>query len=186
MQTFPLRSWPDWLKFPTVEQWEASACHSDGVYQVTHIKTFRQQKHQDKKSSPSRSFWESLCCPLNLLKSDLITLALPKRLKRVRTFSWYHSKVPILRTLFKGNRGDRIGSDLNKKFIHVVPNMCVCWEHKKEKQAQPWDAFCAAVSCRHSQRKHQYNGYKWSWNKLVVINSSWWSQAVKETWAVSV
>lgn len=54
--------------------------------------------------SPSRSFGERLCCPLNLLKSDRITLALPKRLKRARTFSWYHSKVPILRTLLKGNR----------------------------------------------------------------------------------
>lgn len=64
-------------------------------------------RFQDAIISPSRSVWELLCCPLNLVKSDRITLALPKRLNLVRTFSWYHSKVPILRTLWKGHKGDR-------------------------------------------------------------------------------
>lgn len=37
--------------------------------------------------------------PFSLLYSDLITLALPKRLKRFLTLSWYQPAVPIFTTL---------------------------------------------------------------------------------------
>ena len=58
----------------------------------------KQQYQQQPGSSPLSSLGEQ-GSPLSLLKSERITLALPKRLKRVRTFPWYHSNVPILSTL---------------------------------------------------------------------------------------
>lgn len=58
--------------------------------------------------SPSASVWELLLSLLTLLNSDRITLALPKRLNRARTFSWNHSRVPIFRTLGRGNHGNWI------------------------------------------------------------------------------
>ena len=42
--------------------------------------------------------------PFSLLYSDLITLALPKRLKRFLTLSWYQPRVPIFYTLSHKNR----------------------------------------------------------------------------------
>lgn len=44
--------------------------------------------------------------PFSLLYSDLITLALPNRLKRVRTLSWYQPNVPIFRSL-QGHRASQ-------------------------------------------------------------------------------
>lgn len=70
--------------------------------------------------SPS-SVWVLLLSPLSLLNSDRITLALPKRLKRARTFSWYHSRVPIFRTLDRGNHGNWMQNKKNKTLG------CYCW-----------------------------------------------------------
>ena len=59
---------------------------------------------------PLGSGWEPRS-PFSLLHRDCITLALPKRLKRERMFSWYHSKVPIFRTLTKQRKHrDRLES----------------------------------------------------------------------------
>lgn len=68
-------------------------------------------KHQTPNPhSPLSSLSDPLASPFSRLNRDLMTFALPKRLNRVRTFSWYHSNVPIFRTLQK-RKWDSVSSD---------------------------------------------------------------------------